>query len=313
LALRVIAEAPGWTRAVAVTDAAPDEMTLRLRRGVKVAGRVTAVRGRRLVAGATVTVVTEGSRGSAITDQDGEYVVADVQPGPATVIVRHAGYAESRLEATVERTARPDRAFELAEVDLKEPASVRGIVVDVDDRPVPGARVAEGVAPAYLPAGTLPASMALTDARGSFEIPGLEPGTLSFEAYAPGVGRGRLEGVEVRADRPTEGLRLKLEGETSDNDPATGATVALTLGQLKSTGDASQVGIVVVHVADGSDAERNGVARGDRIARIDGRVPQSLDEARRRLSGAQGSNVLVEFDREGTTLTLRLLREQVRR
>jgi C-terminal processing protease CtpA/Prc len=93
----------------------------------------------------------------------------------------------------------------------------------------------------------------------------------------------------------------------------TGATVAITLGQTQAQNDASGVGIIVVHVAEGSDAEHSGVARGDQIVRIDGVAPRSLDEARSRLSGTQGSNVLVELDREGNPLTLRLLREQVRR
>lgn len=313
LKIRIVAEAPGWTRAVVLVDAASAEMTVRLSRGVKVTGRVTAVRGRQLVAGATVTVLAEGSRGSGITNQDGEYVVSDVEPGPVTLVVSHPQYATGRLQARVEQTARADRAFELPEVDLKESAVVRGMVVDSKGDPVAGARVAEGVAPAYLPAGSLPRTMAITDAAGRFEIKGLEPGKLSFEAYAPGVGRGRLEGIEVSPDRPASDLSITLAGETSDSDPAAGATVAVTLGQAAPGPAGAPHPFTVLHVAEGSDAEQSGVRRGDRLVRIDGTAPSSLEDARAHLSGAAGSNVLVELDRHGNAVALRLLRETVRR
>jgi hypothetical protein len=282
-----------------------------------VTGRVTAVRGRQFLSGATVTVLSGSARSSGFSNQEGEYLVRDVEPGPATLLVSHPDYATSHVEVTVERTARADRPFELPEVDLKEAAVVRGVVVDRQGEPVAGARVADGVAPAYLPAGAVPAGMAMTNASGTFEIRGLTPGRHTIEAYAPGVGRGHVEEIEVSSGRPIEGVRIELSGETSDVEPMAGATVAITLGELSSEdeeeGESEPPALAVVHVADGSDAQSSGIHVGDRLLRVDGVTPASLDDARTRLSGAPGTNVLVDLDRNGQAVSLRLLRESVTR
>jgi hypothetical protein len=309
LGLRIVAQAPGWIQAVAVVQSAPEELKLRLQRGTSVSGRVTAVRGRELVSGARVTVVSGGVRSTGTTNALGEYRIADVAPGPAVLIVSHADFAPARVEVSLSRTARLDRPFELPDVDLKEAATVSGVVVDDRGSPVAGARVAEGIVPAYLAAGPLPSGMTTVDSQGRFQLSGLEPGKHDLEAYAAGVGRGRVE-VEATAGRPTEGVRIVLTAEAGESASTTDATVAVTLGD-RSSGDGRTV--VVVHVAEGSDAQRSGVQVGDELAAVDGVAPRSLEDARAHLSGRAGTDVLVELKRGESSVTLRLLREAVRR
>lgn len=310
LDLRVVVEAPGFTRAVQTFDRAPAEITIELSRGVIVTGRVTAIRGRKYLSGASVTLVGDGRRAGALTDGEGRFSLADVAPGPARLIVSHPEFAKAELDVTIERTARADRPFELADVDLPEPSAIEGEVVDPAGRPVSGARVAAGVVPAYLPAGALPEGMAVTDRKGRFRLAGVAPGKVDLEAYAPDVGRGATRGVEVTSGRATSGVRIKLVAGTADDDPAAQASVAVTLGE-RGSGDAIE--IVVVHVAAGSEAERAGIRSGDLVLAVDGVDVWSMSDARARLSGPNGTDVVIELDRDGASVRLRVAREAVRR
>ena len=155
--IRVEIDAPGWARAVYVYQEAPDEIRVEMKRGVVVEGRVTAVRGRTYVSGANVTLLADGARKMKLTDADGWFRFRDVSPGEVTILVDHAQYAASEVALTVVSTGRADRPFEVPAIDLAERGAIEGEVVDLDGKPVVGARVALGVAPAYLPVGTFAA------------------------------------------------------------------------------------------------------------------------------------------------------------
>jgi S1-C subfamily serine protease len=136
------------------------------------------------------------------------------------------------------------------------------------------------------------------------------PGKVDLEAYAPDVGRGATRAVQVTSGRPTTGVKIKLVAGTADDDPAAQAGVAVTLGE-RGSGDAIE--IVVVHVAAGSEAERAGIRAGDNVLAVDGVDVWSMSDARARLSGPNGSDVVVEVDRDGASVRLRIAREAVRR
>jgi hypothetical protein len=310
LDLRVVVEAPGFTRTVMTYDQAPAEITIELSRGVIVMGRVTAIRGRKYLSNASVTLVGDGRRAAALTDGEGRFSLADVAPGAARLIVSHPEFAKAERDVTIERTARADRPFELEDVDLAEPSAIEGEVVDPAGKPVSGARVGAGVVPAYLPAGALPEGMAVTDRKGRFRLAGVAPGKVDLEAYAPDVGRGAKRGVEVTSGRATTGVRIQLVAGTADDDPAAQAGVAVTLGE-RGSGDAIE--IVVVHVAAGSEAERAGIRSGDLVLAVDGVDVWSMSDARARLSGPNGTDVVIELDRDGASVRLRVAREAVRR
>jgi membrane-associated protease RseP (regulator of RpoE activity) len=309
LPLRVVVEAPNSTRGEQQLDGAPERITVTLRAGVIVAGVVTSVRGRQYVEGATVTLVSGGRRQVAFTDREGVFRIADVPAGAARVLVSHADYAASEVSVQVQRTGRADRPFELDPIDLSEPGVIEGRVVDSEDNPVMGARVAVGMVPAYLPVGSLPEGMTITDMQGRFKLVGVSPGAVNVEAYAPEAGRGTRSAVPVTEGRTTEDVVIRLRAEGVADEPAGLGNLAVTLGERGR----DPIEVVIVHVADGSEAERGSLAPGDVILSIDGAEPTSMLDARARLSGRAGSDVVLEIARGGAVHSLRVGRERVRR
>jgi PDZ domain/Carboxypeptidase regulatory-like domain len=265
------------------------------------------VRGRSFVAGALVTLVANGVRRVSRTDTEGRYRFADVAAGPVHLSVTHADYAPAELEASVAATGRDDRAFELPSLDLNEPGGAEGDVVDRDGNPVAGARVAVGQAPAYLPAGALPLGTTLTDASGHFKLDGIAEGRQTLDAVSSLAGHGRAA-VEIRAGRVADRVHIVLAPNPAE-EAIEGGNVAVTLGE-RGSGDALEV--VVVAVAPSSEAERAGVTPGDVVTGIDGTRPTSMNDARRRLAGRPGSDVVLELGRGSGHETLRVAREAVR-
>ncbi|MFC1641166.1 carboxypeptidase regulatory-like domain-containing protein [Myxococcota bacterium] len=307
LKLEVSAEAVSLPRLVHALAAAPAAIDLVLKPGVVVTGRITSLRGRRGVGGATVVLGFEGQRRQTTTDEHGMYRVTNVPPGPVGLLVSHPDYADRELTADVQRTGRHDRPLELPPVDLEEGGSVEGEVVDAEGRPVFGARVAAGSAPAYLPMGAAPRGTTLTDGQGRFRLSRVSPGTVRLEAVSSAAGRGHASDVRVQAGRTTSDVRIQLLPSTESDEPAGGGNVALTLGERPDRT------VAVVQVPEGSEAERAGIRVGDRVLAIDGERPSSLHRVRAMLAGPTNSDVVLELERSGQRRTVRLTREIVRR
>ncbi len=310
LPLRIVVEAPRFATLERSVEAAGEEIRLRLDAGVLIAGHVTAVRGRRSVSGALVSVRFGSTRKTTLSDADGAYRFAGIPETRVEISASHPDFAEATTSAEVKGTGRADRPFEVDTLDLPEAGEVEGRVVDKDGRPVEGARVTLGLAPSFLPAGTLPSGVALSDAGGNFVLRGLHPGRHRLGALSPGVGRGSADGVAVDSGRTTRGITITLNEPASDDEPLAQAGVAVTLAE-RGSGDALEV--LIAAVAAGSEAERGGVQSGDVVLRVDGAAPSSIGDARARLSGREGSDVLLELRRNGAPLRLSIRREAVRR
>jgi hypothetical protein len=311
LQLRISVQAPGFARQVVVVAASDSKAALELKllRGALVQGRVTALRGRRGVEGALVTLSFQGLRKTATTNGDGDYRIADVALGPVKVHVTHPDFAEGELSTVVDNPGRRDRPFDLATIDLEEPGAVEGEVVDERGDAVAGARVAVGRAPSYVPAGALPRGVAVTDAHGAFSLQGLPTGATTLDVFSPDRGRGSLR-VDVRSNRTQAGLRITLRPSGSEQDPFAPGGVAVTLGER---GAGSALEVVVVSVAENSEAERAGLQPGDVISAVNDAKPSSMHDARARLSGALQSDVIVSVTRSGAVQKLSVLREAVRK
>ncbi len=309
LSVLISVEAPGFTRATRSFDAVPEEITIKLSRGVLVHGRVTAVRGRTYLSGATATLFAQGRRWVSTTNSEGLFRVKDVPPGSVRVSVAHPDYATSEHAFKVEHTGRTDRPFELPVIDLSEPATLEGKVVDPSGNPVSGARVGVGTVPAFLPAGALPPGMVTTDSQGRFSLPGVMPGEVVIEAYAPDVGRGAAK-AKATSQSTTRDVVIRLVKGDMDDDPTVTGSLAVTLGE-RDLEDGTEV--VVVHVAKGSEAERAGIAAGDVVRAVDGHDVASMYDARSRMSGRPGSDVLIEVERGEASRRVRVRRENVRR
>ncbi|MEI9937070.1 MAG: carboxypeptidase regulatory-like domain-containing protein [Pseudomonadota bacterium] len=309
--LRIVAEAPGYARMAQSVAAAPKELKLTLRRGVIVEGRVTAVRGRRVVAGAIVSVSQNGVRKVATSDGDGVFRLRDIAPGELHVRVEHPDFADEEASLRVDSTGRADRPFSLPDIDLFEAGEVEGEVVDERGDRIAGARVMVGNGPGYLPAGKTARGVVSSDLEGHFVLPGVHPGTATITAVSSVAGRGSARAVEVSSGRTSRGLRIQLAPQGGEPEASLApGSVAIGLGER---GNAPNIEVVVVSVAESSEAERAGVEPGDVISALDGVRPTSMADARARLSGQPGSDVVLELSRASAALRLRVLREAIRR
>jgi len=159
-----------------------------------------------------------------------------------------------------------------------------------------------------LPVGALPRGTAVSDGEGRFSLKGVKSGVHRLEAIAAVVGRGASAPVEVRAGSVTDDVRIVLSIPVRDDDTLGSGGVAITLGERRGGAE-----VVVVQVAEGSEAERGGIQVGDIVHSVDGHEPASMADARRRLGGPAGTDVVIEVDRDGEPVRLRVAREAVRR
>jgi hypothetical protein len=309
LPLRVSVSRRGRAPEVREIDSAPAELRFELQGGVGVSGSVTARRGRDPLEGADVTLYTAAGPFHARTDRAGAFRVDDVPPGAARLVAVHAGYVKEERTVQIDPGARTDRPASLEAINLEEGGSVEGEVVDARGDPIAGARVAQGSVPTYVPSGKLPPGVALTNREGEFKIEDLREGDIVLEAYAPDIGRGRATS-RVAAGRATRGVRIAIaplpEGEATDST-ATGG-VAVTFDEKGSAAGAS-----ILSVAEGSEAERAGLQPGDRIVAVDGQPVASAKEARARLNGPIGDDIVLDIARADATQKLRVAREKVHR
>jgi C-terminal processing protease CtpA/Prc len=201
----------------------------------------------------------------------------------------------------------------LPRIELAEEGVVSGVVVDGTGQPVVGARVARDSVPTYLPSSGVPAGMAVTDSKGRFRLGELAEGLVVLEAYAPDVGRVRVEAVHVVSGRTNDSVRLTLvRGQDSASEPLTTGGVAVTLGETAASGTAAPE-VVIVSVAEGSEAERAGLMPNDILVDVGGQHVQTMVEARSRLSGPEHVDLLVVVRRSGLRVPVRVSRERVRR
>jgi Carboxypeptidase regulatory-like domain/PDZ domain len=310
LALRVEVRAPSHAPRVVTADGSEDALRIELAAAERVTGEVLAERGREAIVGAVVTLYTELGARRARTGAAGAFALAELAPGSARLGVRAPGFAPSTRVVMV-----PDsggrRSLVIPPIELAAEGSVEGDVVDDHGDPVAGARVAKDDVPTWLLVGSTPESIAVTDAAGRFALRGLPEGTLTLEAYAPGLGRARTYGVKVASGRTTDGVHVVLapsRDEPSGPDVTASGSVAITLGET-----AAPAAVVVVSVVEGSEAERAGIAPGDVLLEVDGARVAQMPQAREKLSGPIAQDVVLALQRGDRSLTLRVPREAVRR
>jgi S1-C subfamily serine protease len=161
----------------------------------------------------------------------------------------------------------------------------------------------------------------LTDREGRFTLRGLPEGNATISAYTADLGRGFLDDVPVRAGRTTSGVQIQLPGDPpAAREPKGAGSLAITLGERT---EKKRKVVIVMSVPTGSEAELAGIEPGDRLMAVNGLDVRSIEDARRRLTGPLGEDVVVMLGREGgapgsrdpaqTTWLTRVRRERVRR
>ncbi len=311
VALRVEISAPGFAPRVLTTDGTESELKVELALAATAHGEVVASRGRVAVAGAEVTLTTDLGVRRVRTDGNGGFTITGLAPGPAQLRVRASGFAPAARDVTIPEGG-GRRPLEIPRVELNEEGGVDGTVVDGKGNPVAGARVARDRVPTWLAVGATPQGIAVTDAHGHFSLREQPEGTVTLEAYAPDFGRARQGGVKIVSGRTTVDVTIALTPDSGDEGPTreSGASgnVAVTLGE---TG--APVDVAIVSVAEGSEAERAGLAAGDVLVSVDGAAVHSIAEARGKLAGAITDDAVVTVRRGDQPVTLRVTREAVRR
>lgn len=300
---------PGRAPVVMQVESAPREINVELSRGLVLLGSVTTRRGYDSLPDAEVVLSSKAMTRRTRTDERGAFRLEDVGEGTATLTISREGYVSVERKVTIQKPRRSE-PIELDAVNLEEGGVVEGEVVDDRGRPVAGARVAKDLLPAYSPSGRAPKGVATTDDAGRFQVADLPEGEVLLVADSPDAGKGRVE-VTVRAGRVTDRVRLVLSGKADETEEAIGrGGVAVTLGERDVEGN---VHVIVVLVAEASEAERAGLRRGDRIVSIGSETPNTMKEARALLSGPVGESVIVEVERGDGRHTLSIPREEVKR
>jgi hypothetical protein len=309
LPLRLEVRAPGHATSVVTVETTQAQVEVSLAVATRATGEVRASRGGGPVANAEVGLYTDGGVYRSRTDRNGEFSFSDLAPGRAQLRVLAVGYATLSRDVEIEQAG--VRPMRLPRLELAEEGVVSGQVVGSEGDPVPGARVAKDQVPTYLAIGPTPSWMAITDANGRFRLGGLGEGTVALEAYSPEEGRSRIDGVRVIAGRTTDGVRITMGRRDADEGGDRGGAggVAVTLGE--TSGEPREV--VIVSVAEGSEAERAGLLPDDTILAIDGASVGSIGSARARLNGALSTDVVIRIQRADKEQSLRVARERVRR
>jgi hypothetical protein len=308
VALRVEVTAPARAPRVVVTDASRETLRVELGPAETMTGEVVSARRRAPIAGAEVALHLEWGVRRARTDAEGHFALKDLPAGTARIAVRASGFASTERTIAVPDTG-GRRESALERIELGPEGIVEGDVADSRGDPVVGARVAEGLAPTWLLVGSTPGDVAVTDAKGRFTLRGLAEGTITVEAYSPDVGRGRASGVTVVAARTTDRIHIVIERDVAGaGEPPASGGVAVTLGE---TG--TPIEVVIVSVAEASEAERGGLTAGDVLLAVDDVPVSTLEQARSRLSGPIADDVVLRLRRADAVLLLRVARDAVRR
>lgn len=193
---------PGTFQLLVSADGYPEEtlkaesglagppLTVRLRPGALLAGRITDLGGRPIAG----VEISDRSGFQAVSRPDGTYRLSGVEPGVRRVQVSHPDHA------TLWKTLRIEPGENRFDAELSRIPRypVRGRVLAPDGQPLAGARVQGSVR-----------SFTTTAADGSFVLP-LEDGTYLLESqaesYAPAwrtvqVAGGPVEGIDLRLSR----------------------------------------------------------------------------------------------------------------
>jgi len=283
-----------------------EELRVVLQKAIDAAGRVTAVRGRHPAVGAEVSYSAGEVERRAITGELGEYRLSDIPPGPGRLTVRHPEHGQAQKAVVLTAPSR-DGDAQLPDVDLEPAIEVSGRVVDDAGQPLAGAILAFDRIGPYVPLQEDASEVGRADADGRFvvEVPPGSPlylfamtpgGSFGFSAAATPNSRGRVEDLEVLLDRVDEVT------------PDVRGTVLVALERAPGS-----TGLVIYAVPRGSSGQRAGLRAQDRLLAIDGQTVTTVELARQQLSGAPGTDVLLDVVASGARKSVRVLREPFRR
>lgn len=199
--------APPWAP-VTLEATAPGNLTVTLKPGAKVRGRVVDLEGAP-AAGARVSCSGPEFSSRASSDAEGRFVIEGLSAGRYALV---ASKSEENVQLWTARAEVSVREAETVEVELrpKPGAPIAGVVISAKGEPVPGVKImgwngsTDG---GYQPSAT---GAATTDAEGHFRLRSLLPGPVTLYATPQGGSN-----VSARAIAPDEKIIIKLGAGTT--------------------------------------------------------------------------------------------------
>ncbi len=309
----LLASRDGLTQSRAVVARTGEEATVELSRGGRLAGVVRESGTGKPVAPFRVEV-RRGGRGwrlpvrvATVVDPSGRFELADLPPGPVSVVVSAPGHLPS---GDVDATVPEEGAGAELEIALATGGRVRGRVTDRDGgKPIAGAQVAlegDGGAPGLLDAG----AAAFTGGDGTFQLGGLPARTVTLHVSAEGHHGRIVTGVEVPERGEGGPVEVRLSPVAEGEDPR--VELAGIGAGLERRGRAA---LRITFVAPGGGAAEAGLLPGDEILSVEGKpiADLGLDGAVELIRGPEDTRVRLVVRRgEGAPSEIWVWRRLVR-
>lgn len=154
-------------------------------------------------------LIERPARVEQVETSDGSFELGSLHPGAATLEIRAPGHGSLRRSVDLQAGAELD----LGELRLPAGVSIRGRVLDADQRPVAGARISRDL-PGMLNNPALKMMMgrlqATSDEQGRYEMQDLPPGRYRFRAEHQDFAAGRSKLVKLAAGEASEDLDIEL-------------------------------------------------------------------------------------------------------
>jgi protocatechuate 3,4-dioxygenase beta subunit len=217
------AELAGYAAASATARPGGDPVDLVMEPGGEIAGRVVDASGQPAEDASVEAEWAGGAEapagGAFATAEEGEgrFVLRDLRAGRYAVQARAAGKGEASLSGV---PVAAGKTTDVGTIRLASGGIVRGTVVDVDGRGVPGARVV-AERDLSMQTGDLEAR---TGSSGAFEIHGVPAGKVSVMTSHPAYASPRPEVVEVDPEKEPVPVRIvllegaRVEGHAAHRD-----------------------------------------------------------------------------------------------
>ncbi len=240
----------------------------------------------------------------AVFDGDGAFHIRDLPPGSYRAHIAASGLANgSAVGIASENNSDPIR------VQLREGASVRGVVVSADTgAPLELAKVSLESALGGGPSARPMIVSEVTDAEGRFVLRGLPPGRRSLFAAASNHNSRIVSALELVEGEELGPVRIAL------GPVAEGERPVLELAGIGARLRPTEAGMHIDGVLEGGGAAEAGLATGDTIVAIDGEsVPQlGWDDAIQRIRGPVGTEVRLAIHRGEDVISFSVIRRAIR-
>lgn len=248
--------------------------------------------------------VSAGGRMRRFDAPDGSFALEGLYSGRYVLSAAAEGMPPAKSEGVeVER----GRTTSHVRIVLARGATLTGVVTDAETRrPIAGATLALDVFSGVASAASRGAAPVTTDASGAFSLGGVPRGPFSVRIEANGYRQKIAAGLDARG-----GKTMRQDFALTPQGDGGGSTELMGIGAMLAP---SPKGVTILGLVPNGPAEKGGLAKGDRIARIDGEAAGDLPvgDVIQRLRGPEGTRVRVAVVREGGgSVEVTLTRENI--